>query len=453
MASTTSTSSLGVGTGIDLQSMLTKLMASESTPIVALNSKISTTNSKISLYGTLKSKLDALKTAADTLQYPSRLSAQSATSSDSSVLGASASYTASIGSYTAEVTQLASAQKSFSSAYTAGTTFDPGELKFTFDIGTSSTISLTDQASYTLEEVSSAINKAGIGVTATVVSASDGTQRMILTGDESGAGKGFSLSSTLTASGSQTSLGSFDTTTAGLMRADAQDAKMSLDGIQISSSTNTFSDAVSGLTLTAEKLGTSTVTIANDSSKITAAAQAFVDSYNAVTSLIKNNSNYSSSTTQSFSGENATRNIQNTLNSARTTLPAGLSSSFGSLSELGISIDQNGLLSLDSTKLGAAISTSSTDVIKTLGAYGAALSDAVTSMSGSGGVLSNRMNGLDSAVSRYKDNLSTMENRVAMIEKRYRAQFTALDSLVSSMNTLSDSLTQQIAALTKSSSG
>lgn len=445
-------SSLGVGSGANLQSVLSSIMTAESAPIVALNTKISATSSKISLYGTLSSKLDALRSAADTLQYPSRLSALSATSSDSSVLGASALFSASAGTYATEVTQLASAQKSFSTAYSAGTTFAPGDLNFTVAGVAASPISLSGQASYTLQEVGTAINDAKIGVTATVITASDGSQRMVLTGDKSGDGNGFTLTSTLTASGSQDSLDAFDTTTAGLKRAVAQDAKMTLDGIEVSSSTNSFSNAVSGLTLTAVKLGTSTVTVQNDSSKITAAAQAFVDSYNAVVSLIKNNSTYNTSTKTglSFNGESATRSILSTLNSTRTTLPSGLSSSFSTLSELGISINQNGLLTLDSSKLNTAIGTSSTDVINTLGAYGKAFSDSITSLSSTGGVLSNRVNGLNSTVNRYQDNLALLQTRVALIEKRYRAQFSALDTLVSSLNTTSSALTQQLAALTKS---
>ena len=84
----TTFSSLGVGAGVDLQSILTKLMAVERAPIDALNTKITSTNSTISLYGSLKSKLDSLASAADTLRFPSRLSALSATSADETVVKA-----------------------------------------------------------------------------------------------------------------------------------------------------------------------------------------------------------------------------------------------------------------------------------------------------------------------------------------------------------------------------
>jgi flagellar hook-associated protein 2 len=445
------TSSLGIGTGIDLNTMLTSIINAERAPINALDTKISAANSKISLYGTLKSKLDALQTAADTLQYPSRLSALSAASSDTTVLGATAAYTAAVGSYGVEVTQLASTQKSFTSAYDAGTTFGPGDLNFTVGGVAAASISLTNPAGSSLQEVSDAINSAKIGVTATMITDSAGKQRMVLSGDKSGAGNGFSLTSALTVSGTQASLASFDTATVGLNRSDAQDAKMKIDGIEVISSTNTFSN-VAGLTLTAVKMGTSNVAVQNDSTKITTAVKAFVDGYNAVVSLIKTNSNYDATTktAQAFNGDGTTRSLLDTLGNARTTVPTELASApLKTLSALGISIQTNGQLTLDSAKLTTAISTSATDVVTALNAYGKSFSTDVTAVLASNGAVSNRMNSLTSTVSRYKDNQAALEIRVSLVEKRYRSQFTALDKLVSSMQTTSSYLTQQLAALAK----
>lgn len=447
------TSSLGIGTGVDLQSMLSSIINAERAPIRTLDTKISAANNKISLYGTLKSKLDAFQTAADTLQYPSRLSALSASSSDSTVLSASAAYTASVGSYSMEVTQLAGAQKSFTAAYSVGTTFASGDLNFTVGGVAATTISLNNPAGSSLQEVSTAINNAKVGVTATVITDSGGNQRMVLTGEKSGAGNDFSLTSTLTASGGQASLASFDTTTLGLNRAVALNAKMKLDGIEVTSSTNTFSN-VAGLTLTAVKVGTSNVSVQNESTKITTAVQAFVDSYNAVVSLIKNNSNYDTTkkTAQAFNGDGTTRSLLSTFGTTRTTVPPELSSStLKTLSALGVSIQTTGLLKLDTTTLNSAISTSATDVVKVLGAYGKSFSSEVTAMLSSSGSVSTRVNSLDSTVRRYQDNQAALEIRVSLIEKRYRAQFTALDKLVSSMQSTSSYLTQQLAALQKSS--
>lgn len=453
-------SSLGVGTGIDLQSMLTSIVAAERAPITVANTKISATNAKISLYGTLKLKLDALQSAADTLRFPSRLSAVSATSNESTVVGATASYTAAVGSYALNVTQLASAQKSFSNSYASGTTFGAGNLTFTVGGVDASPITLTGSES--LQEVGAKINSAKIGVTATVITSGDGSQRMILTGDNSGSGNGFSLASTSLPSGGQASIADLDLLTAQeitdgsdtLQRSEAQDALMSIDGISVSSSTNSFTGAVDGLTLTAAKVGTANVTVQNDTTKITTAVQVFVASYNAVATVVKSNSGYDATTKtgQPFNGDFASRSVLDSLGSVRTSVPDSLSTAtFKTLADLGVTVQQSGLLSLDTSKLSTAISTSASEAIKTLNAYGESFSTKVLEMQGAGGVVSNRLSSLNTTLQRDKDRVEALEIRVDLIEKRYRAQFIALDKFMSTMKTTSSALAQQLATLTTSS--
>jgi flagellar hook-associated protein 2 len=450
------TSSLGIGTGIDLQSMLTKLMAAERAPITALDTKIAGVNTKISLYGTLKAKLDALKSAAETLQYPSKLSAVTATSTDSTIVGANAVSSAAIGSYNVEVTSLASAQKSVSKSYVANTTFGTGDLTFTVGSGPAQTITTINFAtgSNSLQDVSTRINAEKIGVTATVINTSDGGQRMVLTSSKSGAANGFSLTSTLPPSNApgpvaQASLANFEPTTgAGAMGSAAKDAVMTLDGVKVSSSTNQFSDPVSGLTFTAVKLGTATVSVQNDSAKITAAAKAFVDSYNAVATTVKSNSGYdvATKTGKAFSGDAAARSVMDSLGSSRTTMPTELSAAtYKTLAELGITVQQTGQLSLDSAKLTNVISSSPDEVIKTLSAYGKSFAEAITEMQKSDGTVGTKVNALNDSVKRFQANQETLTARLVLVEKRYRAQFTALDRYVSSMNTTSAYLSKQFA--------
>lgn len=454
----TTTSSLGIGAGVDLQSMLSSIMAAERAPITALEKKITTTNSKISLYGELSSKLDALRTAGNTLQFPSQLSATTAVSSDKTVLTASAAFYATPGSYAVNVTQLATAQKSFSYAYDTGTTFGQGSLSFTVGGVAQPVIDLTDQASYTLQEIGAKINDANMGVTATVISGTDG-DRLILTGNKTGAGNDFSFTSTVAAPDSvpsgttQHALTDLDTSPS-LAVSSAADAIITIDGVEVSSDTNTFSNAIGGLTFTALKAGSSaTVTVQTDATKIEDAVQNFVDSYNAVVKLIKDNSDYdlTTKTAELFNGDSAARGIRDVLTNARSTIPSELSgASIKTLSALGVTIQQNGLFSLDSTTLQQAIETAPDDVTTAIAAYGKSFSDAVNNMMGATGLLTSRVSSLNTSVDRYEDNVTSLENRVALIEKRYRAQFTSLDTLLSSMQTTSSYLTQQLANLSSS---
>lgn len=450
---TASVSSLGVGSNLDLAGILDKLMAAEQQPMTKLTAKIASTNTKITTFGLLQSKLSTLQSSADKLSSAYNLNAQSASSGDEKIATATAAFNASAGNYSLSVSQLASAQKSFSNAFSSSTSFGQGSLTFTFGDGTTQSVDLSDQSSYTLSDLRGKINDANIGVTATIVNGSDG-QRLILTGNETGANAGFTLSATNgTTGGSSQNLSavaSFDTTTSGLARSSAQDAQFTLDGVAATSSTNSVSEAITGLSINLVATGATTLTVANDSTAITKAVQSFVDDYNAYVSLVKENSSYDSTTKKAdpLNGESAIRSVQTALTKARTTVPGELSSAtFKTLGSLGISVGDDGTLSLDESKLSTALATSSTEVVKTLNAYGTAFSDTLSGIVDSSGVVGKRIDSLNHLIDVYNDNKDTLQVRLDNIEKRYKAQFTALDTLMSSLNTTSSYLTQQLAAL------
>jgi len=450
-----SVSSLGVGSNLDLAGILDKLMAAEQQPMTKLTAKIASTNTKITTFGLLQSKLSTLQSSAEKLSSAYNLNAQSATSGDEKIATATAAFNASAGSYSLNVSQLASAQKSFSNAFSSSTTFGQGSLTFSFASG-DKTIDLSDQSSYTLSELRGKINDANIGVTATIVNGSSG-QRLILTGNETGANTAFTLSATNgTTGGSSQNLSavaSFDTTTSGLARSSAQDAQFTLDGVAATSSTNSVSEAVTGLSINLVATGATTLTVANDSTAITKAVQSFVDDYNAYVSLVKENSSYDSTTKKAdpLNGESAIRSVQTALTKARTTVPGELSSAtFKTLGSLGVSVGDDGTLSLDESTLSTALATSSTEVVKTLNAYGTAFSTTLSGIVDSSGVVGKRIDSLNHLIDVYNDNKDTLQVRLDNIEKRYKAQFTALDTLMSSLNTTSSYLTQQLAALSSS---
>lgn len=446
------TSSLGIGAGVDLQSMLSSIVAAERAPITALEKKITSSNSKISLYGELRSKLDALRTASDTLQFPGQLSAITATSSDTTALSATAAFYADPGTYAINVTQLARAQKSFSYAYDTGTSFGQGTLNFTVGGVAQPAIDLTDQASYTLKEIGAKINDANMGITATVITGTDG-DRLILTGQKTGSANDFSFTTSIAAPDSvpsgtpQHGLADLDASLA----LTAQNAEITVDGVGVSSDTNNFSNVIGGLSFTALKANSSaTVTVQTDGGKIKDAVQKFVDSYNSAVTLIKENSTYdlATKTGKLFNGDSSARLIRDALNNARSNVPTELSgASIKTLSELGVRIQQDGLLSLDSGVLTQAISNSASNVMTTIAAYGKSMSSAITTVMGEGGALTSRVDSLNTSINRYRDNQAALETRVAAIEKRYRAQFTSLDTLLSSMKTTSAYLSQQLATL------
>lgn len=440
-----SISSLGIGTGLDANSIVSKLMALEQAPLTGLKTKSAAYNAKLSSYGQLKSALSALQTAAGTLANPNQLASLSAKATDASVLQAQTSFFASAGTYSVEVIRLATAQKRFSdTAYAGSAVFGNGSLLFNVD-GVDKEVEITG-SSNSLSDIRAAINGANIGVTATIISG-DAGDRLVLTGATSGAAGAFTLTVDSTDANLQ-SLANFDLTHA--FNADAQDAQARIDGELVTSTSNTLASALTGISLTLTKVGTTELTVARDTKKISDAVNAFVKAYNDTVTRIKSDSTYDASTKtgKPLNAESTVRGIMQTLSDARTRTPSALvGTPFETLAALGISIQKDGLLTVNSSKLEQAISSSANAVQTTLSAYGTAFSDAMDQLVGTSGLIANRVEGLNRSIQLLKSDQERLEFRLSTIEKRYRAQFTALDTLVSSLQTTGSYLSQQLASL------
>ncbi|PKO33485.1 MAG: flagellar hook protein [Betaproteobacteria bacterium HGW-Betaproteobacteria-7] len=443
-----SISSLGIGTGLDANSIVSKLMSLEQIPLTALNAKTTAFNAKLSSFGQLKSALSTLQTAAKTLADPNKLAAYTATAADTEIVKAQANFFASAGTYSVEVLNLASAQKRYSNtAYASSTSFGAGTLTFNVN-GVDKDVELT--GSNSLIEVRAAINAANTGVTASIISGDSG-DRLVLTSTTEGTAGAFTLSVN-SADANLQSLASFDL--ANPFSTNAQDAQAKIDGILVTSSTNTLSTAVNGLTLTLTKVGTTQLTVAKDTGKVSEAVNTFVKAFNDVITRVKSESAYDTTTKtgKPLNAESTVRSVMQILAGARTTVPASLSGTpFETLSTLGISIQKDGQLVVDSTKLTAAINTDSAAVENTLGAYGTAFSNALESIVSSTGLIANREDGIKRSISLLGADKERLQFRLDSIEKRYRAQFTALDTLVSSLQTTGSYLSQQLASLNNNS--
>ncbi len=438
-----SISSLGVGSGIDSNGIITKLMAIERIPLQMLQTRESAFNAKLSIYGQLKSALSTLQTAAKALADPNKLGSLMATVANKDVLSAKADFFASAGTYSVNVISLATAQKRYSdTAYSSDAQFGSGTLKFTVG-GEQKEVDISGGS---LNDVRAAINGANIGVTATVISG-DGGDRLVLTGTNTGSSGAFDLTVDSTDANLQ-SLANFNL--AHPFNSEAGDAQVEIDGETVTASGNTLTAALTGVTLTLSQVGTTQVTVAKDSSQAAEAVNAFVKAFNDVVTLVKNNSTYDSATKtgKPLNAESVARSVLQMLGDARTQTPDAIAGSqFETLSSLGISITKDGLLTVDSTKLDSAITSSFGDVQKTLGAFGQAFSDKVEQLIGTDGLISDRVDGINRSIQMLQDDQERMQLRLDAIEKRYRAQFTALDTLMASLQTTSSFLTQQLAAL------
>ncbi len=457
MATTGSISSPGLASGLDVNAIVSKLMQIEQQPLTKLANKEADYNAKLTAYGSLKGALSSLQTAARTLANTSTLTGKSAAVSDTTVLSASASSNAVAGSYDIAVTQLAKAHTLHTNVNYGTDTFDTGTLRITIGAGTPVDINLTGNS--TLSGIRDAINLADAGVTAAIIN--DGTaDRLVLTSKTTGTTGAITV-------GAPTTNGDGTRRLTDLIGANlttdqnAQDATLTINGFAITRSSNTITDAISGVTLNLAKgtpatPGTATLTIATDTAATTSAIDAFVKAYNIAVGLLKTNSNYNAATKKAavLTGDSTVRSLQSQLSNLVHTSVTGVAGGISSLSDIGITVQKDGSLSTDSTKLAAALADPSKDVTSlftqtTSGNEGIAVrfNTDLESSVGFDGLIANRTDGITASIKSIGLSRDSLNLRLTQIEARYRAQFAGLDTLVTSLNKTSQYLTQQLASL------
>jgi len=440
----------GVGSGLDVGSIVSQLMAVERAPIIALDKRVSSQQSRLSIYGQVKGALSSLQTAAEAIGKTDKFAVFKANVADSTVLNAAIGTGARAGSYSIDVNFLAQAHKLASAGFSDNdAAIDTGTL--TLEVGQETRTITIDGSNNTLAGVRDAINAAKAGVTATIINdGSANPARLVVTADDTGA------SNTIKMSGiaglefdPATGTGSME------QKVAAQDAQFEIDGIPITRSSNTVADAIEGVTLTLNKLGTSSLAVQADNETVKKNIEAFVKAYNDVNALIRKQSTYdaTSKTAGTLTGDSTMRAVLGRLRTIVGSEVAGSPGGFGRLSELGINLQTDGSLKIDSAKLDAAMKEPTKDISGVFGdatgsaGIAASLSTEVKTMLASDGLVTNRTDGINATIKRLNDNKAALEVRMTRIEARLRAQFTALDMAMGSMNATSQYLTQQLSAL------
>ena len=439
----TTITNAGVGSGLDLETLIGNLVSADRTPTqTRLMQKQSTLTAQLSAVGTFKSVLSNLQDKLTALKSGGTLSTMSATSSDKDTFTATTTSKATRGSYNIEVVNLAVPEKLASTAFAdANAALGAGDVTLSVG-GKSFTVTLGSSAN-SLTDLKNAINNASgnTGVSATLITESGGT-RLMLTSNETGVDKAVSVSSSLL---------SFTEKQA------AQDAHVRIDGYDVHSASNTVDTAIDGVSidLHAAAPGSSkTLTLALDNSAASSAIQSFVSAYNSAVTTMASLTKYdaSSKTAALLNGDSMVRGAQSNLRSLVSGRVDG-AGAFQYLSQLGITVATDGTLKVDSGKLGDALGADSNSVQKLFGGSGGLatqLGSALDRIIGDDGLVDARDDALQSQLDGLGGQFDALDARMAKVEARYRAQFTALDSLISSMQTTSTFLTsqlQQIAAI------
>jgi flagellar hook-associated protein 2 len=454
MATTTPASSNG-GT-LDVQSLVSQLMAIERQPIDKLNTKVTSYQSKISSFGTLKGLASGFQTAVQGLK--TSLGGFSATASDTSVFSASAASTAAAGSYSINVTTLAKASKLAAAGQLSDTApIGAGVSTVRFTVGTTDT-DIAIAAGATLQDIRTAINAANIGVTATIINAGGGTPyRLALSSNSTGLSNAINKITVLTGGDADiNNLLAYNPTENAPAPAPAvpmaqtvaaANADFTINGIQIIKSSNTVTDAIDGVTLTLSKEATpATLTVARDTSAIRTAAAGFVDAYNALTSQLKSRSAYGNATTAApvLAGDGTVRIMLDQLRSIFLTGASG--GTLTTLSQVGFSTQADGTLKLDSSKLTTAMTNDFADVTNLFSSatgYATRLDTWATSVVQTGGLIDARTTSLNTSITEYNARISKLEVRMTFLQKQYTTTYSRLNSLLASMDNTSAYLAQQ----------
>ena len=440
----------GVGSGLDINAIISQLMAAEQQPLTNIDAKAQKIDARISAYGKISSALSSLLSAAKALNTPTTIGAFTATLSDTTLGTATASTSAAAGAYTLNVTNLAKAHTLYSTSYGGSTTVvGDGSLQITSG---SNTFNVTiDNTNHTLEGIRDAINasSSNTSVAASIVTDANGA-RLVLSAKNTGSTNAISV--VVTESGApglaqlSYTAGAFNLSEA----TPAQNAQLTINGIPISSATKTISSAITGVTLNLTKdSGTATLTVARDSEGIKKAAETFASAYSKLVSQVKSLTAFDSSTNtgSTLSGDGTTSLVMTRIRSTLGTVPTTLTGIYTTLSEVGISIQSDGSMSVNSAKLQTAIDNNFTDLKDVLGGYGKAVADAVDDLTDNNGAVTTRVASLTSSLHDLARRRLDVQDRLARIEANYRRQFSALDALVASMNSTGSFLTQQLARL------
>jgi flagellar hook-associated protein 2 len=434
----------GVGSGLDVNSIVTQLMTIERQPLNRLEGDKRDLEAQLSAFGRLKSSLTTFQSTLDDLKSVDAFEIYKAESSDDTAFTATADSSAATGFSDIQVVRLAQAHKmgSLSIPDTGTTTLGGAGDQMTITVN-GNPFSI-DGGGMTLTELRDAINDApdNTGVSATIISEHDASHRLVLTSAETGNDNAIGLSFTGSLG---TDLGLTDINTPTKL-----DSEILVDGLYtVSRSSNTIDDAIAGVTLNllAETSDKVQLNVSRDTESVTESVQAFVDAFNEL-----------KSTFDSLSGEgddleadNTLRSIESQIQQVFNSAPTGLTGGFSYLSEVGVSFQRDGTLALDSDDLESAIDGDFSAMAELFAhddqGYLFRLDGLIDQFVQTEGLIDVRQDGLNVRIDGTEQRIADMEYRLELREQRLRDQFTALDTLMGQLQSTSTFLSQQLAAL------
>jgi flagellar capping protein FliD len=452
----------GLVSGMDTTSIISQLMTVEAAPQKALKSKLTDTQNAASAYRTVNTTFLAITAAADTALTPDLWSTTRATSTSSGTATATAGAGALTGSLTFSVTQLA-APHAVINRETPGVWTSPTSAYGTSSITVKDksgavTGTITIGGTQTIADAAAAINASSLGLSAAVVKISDTEVGLQVTSKTTGAASEFTLA------GAGTSL----------PNQQAQDAKISVGTVNaytVASATNSFTGVLPGTTITAVKadpLTPVTVSVVSDPASVAAKMQNLVDAVNASIKTVKDYTSTATGSTAALKGDWSVSSLSGALASA----VSGAVGKDGSPAAIGLELNKDGTIKFDSAKFTAALSATpdlakrivlgtpasnpdgipgnGDDVKAVLGLATRLRNVAVSASDATTGTLVSMANGQDSIIKDIQDRIADWDLRLAKRKETITAQFTAMETALSSLKNQSTWLAGQISQLPRS---
>lgn len=434
----------GLASGLPVDDIISKLMAVERRPADLLTERTQTFQNKLSSLGKVKSAMSALQTALASLKDPLKVMPLSASITDSGIAGVSVtSSKASAGTYSLQVTSLAQQHKLLNNTVANSTTaaFSASGGTLNIKLGSATGVDVTIAAGASLEDIRNSINASDAGVTASIYQTTPGQYQLMVASKKTGSDQAITM----------TGVAELATASGWTVKSPAQDAQFSVDGVSFTRSSNSVSDAVLGMQFDLKATGSTSMTVQQDTTALKKSIQDIVTAYNSLRSTIKAETAYDikSQKGKPLTGESMVAGLTSSLR-------AVFSQTFNGLraGDIGLQFDKDGVLSLDSTKLDAAVAKNADDVAaffvsvdpvsKDKVGFAAQLDGKITSLLKSDGLLATKEESINKTLTNISKQKEQMELRLTQTEANYRKQFDALEVMSSKMSSLGSFITQQL---------
>ena len=444
-------SSAGIGSGLNVNAIITALVnAQQAGPAQQISNQTTQLQAQEAGLTALSGSLSSIQSTLSALTSNITYNTYNATFSNTAIGSATTLPNAQPGTYSVVVSHLATAQSRTSGAYATGSAVGAGTL--TVSVGSNS-MNITVGATDSISTIASAINQSSSnpGVQATIVNGSNGAQ-LLLTSTKTGVANGFTVTA---GSGSSSGLSSLATTLNTAGSNEASDASLSINGIAATSASNAVSGVLDGVTLNLTATGSTTMTVSQDTTAVTGAINDFVSAYNSYVSTAATLNSYDPTSKQAgvLLGDSTLMSVQSQINSILSNGVAG--NSIGSLAALGIARNADGTLSVNSNTLNTALQSNPSAVQNLFAGsngYATVLNSTLDGFTSGNGVITSRTNSIQQQLTNLSQESAALTARMNTYAAQLRQQYTALDTLMSSLNNTSTYLTTQLSALTGSTS-